>query len=975
MHRQKRFKQYNWKMLTAPVGFLENRSLSLSWLAKATVMAQYFNSAISSAMVTLLLINSFFHCIVILTVGGENTIDIVKPMIGLFPLKEHVDVRQKFLSKANYTTINLGCYFGGKKYELDEEWNPDLGPPFGIMVCIRCKCIPIQKKKRIVGRVTCRKFVNLCQKPPCANPITLSGECCKTCPGMEVVPVDVFGSSYTQANDFHWNQGYHEFMALMTGPTCGMSRSTGVGRAYITLDRNMLHVSVYFERLEEIPITVQILDVNSMILYEVFLKQTDIEQKVCIVWSEMPRIYVHALKRGELQIVLTTKRRPEGIIGGPIIKHKMLSREVYNVLLFPSSYQAGYGGVAVVDIHGNGDQLAIVGWLNSNVSVERKGMVPNVIFISLEKNDGRHRTSKTIRGRLTHLKVSIHLNAVEQRWLSRGHLLMTLAGEQLFPKHFVGLFMPKQSCDVYQAVLSENFNMTTQEPNGTAGYAIIEILKDSAAKYKVKVADFKEEQLYGFTIERETRQNRKRVIAESSSPKEFLNGLTFGTLTHFLNVRNLQLLFREKLMFEMADEDGNSLLRGPIRRVLHNDAVTLTNNLPTLLAGNRFKKRVNTSAAGIAWFATVDVEETCLLYYAVTLSSLPALKSEEITMNLCNRVNEKCLLELKNIKSFNTDLKEIYLYGHVPLAPLAVLNALADEQLYLNVSTLSHPTGEIAGNISIENNCKPRRLQRDSFVAEDQAVNMLMRTNDCIYHEVTYNDGSSWPALHEECTTCSCQRGNIKCDPILCPQADCADPVKQPGECCPVCQMSDSNTSVEKGCFWTADNKWHAAGSSWHPYLPPFGYSRCALCTCLHSTSEVMCRKTTCPTPACPPNLRYRENALDCCPKCKDVVQRTEITEQVMPVTSSSLQGDASPGSCFFNNQWHQDKSVFAPKILHLGSLKTAEYSVNVRLVAHFLVMIDQESTVAVQGVNHCMMHMELRLNSVASAEGGSRDR
>ncbi|OUC45996.1 hypothetical protein D917_08080, partial [Trichinella nativa] len=86
----------------------------------------------------------------------------------------------------------------------------------------------------------------------------------------------------------------------------------------------------------------------------------------------MPRIYVHALKRGELQIVLTTKRRPEGIIGGPIIKHKMLSREVYNVLLFPSSYQAGYGGVAVVDIHGNGDQLAIVGWLNSNVSVERK---------------------------------------------------------------------------------------------------------------------------------------------------------------------------------------------------------------------------------------------------------------------------------------------------------------------------------------------------------------------------------------------------------------------------------------------------------------------------------------------------------------------------------------------------------------------------------------------------------------------------
>ena len=43
--------------------------------------------------------------------------------------------------------------------------------------------------------------------------------------------------------------------------------------------------------------------------------------------------------------------------------------------------------------------------------------------------------------------------------------------------------------------------------------------------------------------------------------------------------------------------------------------------------------------------------------------------------------------------------------------------------------------------------------------------------------------------------------------------------------------------SMEKNisCFFQADNRWHPAGTEWYPYLHPFGYSACAVCSCLVS--------------------------------------------------------------------------------------------------------------------------------------------
>uniref|UniRef100_T1JKD1 Uncharacterized protein n=1 Tax=Strigamia maritima TaxID=126957 RepID=T1JKD1_STRMM len=37
------------------------------------------------------------------------------------------------------------CHFGGKTYELEDTWHPDLGHPFGVMYCVRCECMMVSE--------------------------------------------------------------------------------------------------------------------------------------------------------------------------------------------------------------------------------------------------------------------------------------------------------------------------------------------------------------------------------------------------------------------------------------------------------------------------------------------------------------------------------------------------------------------------------------------------------------------------------------------------------------------------------------------------------------------------------------------------------------------------------------------------------------------------------------------------------------
>ena len=68
----------------------------------------------------------------------------------------------------------------------------------------------------------------------------------------------------------------------------------------------------------------------------------------------------------------------------------------------------------------------------------------------------------------------------------------------------------------------------------------------------------------------------------------------------------------------------------------------------------------------------------------------------------------------------------------------------------------------------------------------------------------------------------------MECQSILCPGTTCANPVTPPGECCPTC----ADTLVNSYCEYEGDGRKHPAGTTWHPYIPPWGFSKCTICTC-----------------------------------------------------------------------------------------------------------------------------------------------
>lgn len=141
----------------------------------------------------------------------------------------------------------------------------------------------------------------------------------------------------------------------------------------------------------------------------------------------------------------------------------------------------------------------------------------------------------------------------------------------------------------------------------------------------------------------------------------------------------------------------------------------------------------------------------------------------------------------------------------------------------------------------------------------------------CVYETAVYDDGDQWTATHEACKMCSCQRGKVVCEAVLCPATNCSNPIILENECCPTCSSRVASNPAEdddpatRGCYFEGDKKFHPAGSKWHPYIPPWGFSRCALCTCKADTLTIECDRKRCPALHCSPELQVRPDSLACC--------------------------------------------------------------------------------------------------------------
>lgn len=216
------------------------------------------------------------------------------------------------------------CTFGKQIRELGSTWHPDLGPPFGVMFCIKCECVPIQKKKRIIARVQCRNIKNECQKLMCDEPVLLPGRCCKSCPNE--YNADIAQDLPAQLSLEEEERSLKQFGTLLTGRTSQILKRDDFGKKsgstnfdnvnnYIvtgrfTFHRKNLYYSFAFTMLTPRPRILQFLDVNGNILEEQTLDPIggvyqNATGKLCGVWRRVARDYRKLLREERLFVSLT----------------------------------------------------------------------------------------------------------------------------------------------------------------------------------------------------------------------------------------------------------------------------------------------------------------------------------------------------------------------------------------------------------------------------------------------------------------------------------------------------------------------------------------------------------------------------------------------------------------------------------------------------------------------------------------------
>lgn len=833
------------------------------------------------------------------------------------------------------------CQFGNLTYELEERWRPDLGPPFGVLYCVRCECTPVHRKKRVVARVRCENIKNDCPKPTCDDPVLLPERCCKTCPGEDYADLEE-GLALRKLELDDDDRNSKEFSALLTGRgTYPIVPTTVVAAGYLTYIRKDLHIGVYHNSAS--PVTsILITNEEGYIVqeHEVANKNTlsvDNSTQVCAVWTKVPKVYRRLLQKEKLHISLVTASHPTGLVQGRITQSTRLEPEVFSSLMVPDpsvKETLGGGGVAAIspsraDIHVtvmfNGifaltDARDVVVKLSLLAGMGGESTVVATSEITLPK----------IHVSLNTASVKLTLSPEQQPLMVAGELSMRLTSPD-GKRHIEGPVIVRPTCNIFQAVL------TAETSN--SGFAVLNVNQDGSISYQAYASGMNNAPMLVVLETDSPADNEVRTMASSYKPP-FAYHWTNGTFTRGTS-QVLEMLLTDDLTFKVLSE-GQSELRGRVKQRLYSDA--FLSEAPVLLMSEG-----NSSAAGQAW---LSVDRSCRLHYSVFVSGLDA--------------GERHLLELLEItpaynvmpsaRSVQRVLQRITgdeLEDTLEEPSAATLHRLSGGSSYLLVTSKAGKSKQVElrghiRDIHIPDNCLPElakvrvpggvpdRTYPSDEGAENNEIYRIESNHKCYYDGEVFDDGAQWTARHEECVMCSCQRGRLVCDPVVCPAVQCPNPVTLPGECCPTCQDESGGLNATfapgeahspHGCFLEGDKKFHLAGSKWHPYIPPFGFSRCAVCTCQPISLTVECRRITCPPLNCPEKDAYRENALSCCKKCPNIIpvksQAGGVPTQLHDQGSKKTPKDIlTSGGCQFQLQVFHNGEEWHPTVQPFGEMK-----------------------------------------------------
>uniref|UniRef100_A0A2K6S8S1 Chordin n=1 Tax=Saimiri boliviensis boliviensis TaxID=39432 RepID=A0A2K6S8S1_SAIBB len=778
------------------------------------------------------------------------------------------------------------------------------------MRCVLCACEAPQwgRRTRGPGRVSCKNIKPECPTLACGQPRQLPGHCCQTCPqerssserqpsGLSFeYPRDPEHRSYSDRGEPGTEErargdGHTDFVALLTGP-----RSQAVARARVSLLRSSLRFSISYRRLDR-PTRVRFSDSNGSVLFEHHAAPTQ-DGLVCGVWRAVPRLSLRLLRAEQLHVALVTLTHPSGEVWGPLLRHRALAAGRTQV---PLRLQILHQGQLLRE-------------LQANVSAQDPGFAEVLPTLTVQEMD----------------------------WLVLGELQMALERAGRPGLRISGHIAARKSCDALQSVLC-GADALVPVQTGAAGSASLTLLGNGSLIYQVQVVGTSSE-VVAITLEtKPQRRNQRTVLCHMAGLQT--GGHTAVGICPGLGARGAHMLLQNELFLNVGTKDfPDGELRGHVAALPYSGHSARQDMLPVPLAGALVLPPVKSQAAGHAW---LSLDTHCHLHYEVLLAGLGGSEQGTVTAHLLGPPGTPGPRRL--LKGFYGPEAQ----GVVKDLEPELLRQLAQGTASLLITTKGSPRGELQGQVHIANQCEVGGLRLEAAVevtgaegvrapgAPDAAAAALPAvpgppalapakpggpgrprdSNTCFFEGQQRPHGARWaPNYDPLCSLCTCQRRTVICDPVVCPPPSCPHPVQAPDRCCPVCPEKQDvgdlpglprSRDPGEGCYFDGDRSWRAAGTRWHPVVPPFGLIKCAVCTCKGGTGEVHCEKVQCPRLACAQPVRV--NPTDCCKQCP-------VGSGAHLQLGDPMQADG-PRGCRFAGQWFPESQSWHPSVPPFGEM------------------------------------------------------
>ncbi|KAK3800354.1 hypothetical protein RRG08_052740 [Elysia crispata] len=869
--------------------------------------------------------------------------------------------------RGNHQQDLPGCYLGGQHYKFGARWSPVMEPT-GTMVCLKCECLQVEKKGIIhtKGETICRNIKHRCPDVTCSNPKTLPGRCCKICGPEDDIEADltfrqerrpVYPLEHLSSDDSQIFTGTSVYTAILMEAPPRFSRplwsedrmnirQVAVLRLTFTPESSELDFAVRFAFGPDQLIHLQLVDMSGEVhLQKSFmLGSSSWDNKICGTLSHVPSVYKSYLDNGQLMARIITSTNHDDFIVGKINPDSESQEELFSGVLHPAVPNGSGGNVRVsytprtrtailkVTIRkGQYDAATSVYRLAVMHKAERIFLSPELVLSKFDQLEGIW-TMRSKRYR---------------RLLSRGKLRIFLLRGGPKPEVLLeGALLLRLFCDVFQAISTEPDSIKKFQPGTSLVTSALLTLGDKGwLRFRVRIKDATPRRatrifLEGSRPKHARHQIWKRPSVSTSSfsddgntGNEYIRGrytkLDMSTLYRLIHNRMyVTVAFNESVKVKTALV---SLKGRPPRSDTKAIWLTLAPALSSQNNGDRIAAQLQLSMSDcslriVGLLASSVGQRT---EANVKLSIAKGLREELSSKDEWHAEMKKRLKQLRGYRKLEGKFSRLpdnsllaldrgYAYLQVTLGNPETDQAVIQTQKVqarvsnkcwrgrgvLNREQSTVTATQLKDEESLEEQKDPTATQ-DGFDDDGQLVT-------CTFEGQVYQEGSAWlPDVDAKCTTCSCVKSKVMCQRMICPDLSCADPVTVDGECCPSCSIAEG--SVEK-CQLGQDPRTYRLHSTWHPYLPLEGFSRCAICTCLPGGRSV-CSKAACPALSCERLMWVKSDTDPCCYICARE-QRTQSSTQ-------PLQQDVNmQGACFDRGQLRKNGESWHPTIQTFGFMK-----------------------------------------------------